>query len=78
MEDYRFRIQAKSSSLGRLYADLGCTPAELTLQEHIEAINEDNLQTITEAAYGGAMTWFQAAELALDAMDKILDGENDG
>lgn len=78
VEDIRFRVEAKSSNLGRMYADLGCTPDGLTVQEHIKTINEDSLSSIDDAAYHGAMTWLQAAEVTMEAMDRLLSGDTDG
>lgn len=78
VEACREEIRSRSARLGTLYAKYGETPDYVTVDQHIEMIYEDNLKTIDEAVYGGAMNWFQAAALALNAMGSLLDGENDG
>ena len=78
VEHKRGAVMAKSRALGELYAQLGCTPAGRSMDDHIEVIIEDNFKSMDEAAYGGAMTWLQAADLALAAMQDILDGDANG
>ena len=78
VEHKRGAVMTKSRALGELYARLGCTPAGLSMDDHIGVIIEDNFKSMDEAAYGGAMTWLQAADLALAAMQDILDGDANG
>lgn len=78
VEHKRGVIMTKSRALGELYARLGCTPAGLSMDDHVDEIIESNFKYMDEAAYGGAMTWLQAADLALHAMQDILDGDANG
>lgn len=76
-EVLRNKITTRSGWLADWYGEMGATPPGVTTDDHAIAINEDYLEDIDKCAYSGSMTWIEAAELTIQAIDKILE-ERDG
>lgn len=78
-EHYRGLILARSCQLSQLYSEMGVTPEDLTVDQHSGVINESYLRNIDRSVYSGGMTWLEAADLTVKAMDEIIkDGDNNG
>lgn len=60
--------------LAGLYASNGQAPDHLSTEQHAMLIYEEQLKMVDETADEGGMTWTEAAQLSVRAIEDILGG----
>ncbi|ASZ73325.1 hypothetical protein SEA_LUCKYBARNES_4 [Brevibacterium phage LuckyBarnes] len=71
-EVHRMNIMSRSHALAQIHQASGTLPAGKTVGQYAEEINEAHLKDVDTAAYSGGMSWLEAAELTIQAMDEII------
>lgn len=71
-ERARHDLRGRCRALAGLYAANGQAPDHLSTEQHAMLIYQEQLDMIDDTALEGGMTWTQAAQHSIVAIDNIL------